>query len=351
MKKQLLQLLTLCLFTQILSAQIGGNHVFEFVNLPSSARITGLGGNLITVRDDDVALAFHNPAATNSTMHGALSFNHNFFFSDISHSYFGYGHHVDKWKTSLHAGIQYMDYGTFDQTDITGAVNGTFDAAEYAVTIGAGRDLYENLSIGANLKFVSSGLETYNSSGILGDLSAMYRDSSGRTTITLLAKNIGSQLSPYHSEGSIEDVPFEMQLGFSKRLKHLPFRMSIIYHHLDRWNILFDDPNAEDPSFIIGEDQPTDESFPWVDNLARHFIFNGEFLFGKKEIIRLRLGYNHLRQREMRIRNFRTFAGFSFGFGLKIKQFRLDLGQSNWHLAGGVTHLTISTNLREFKRG
>lgn len=352
MKKQILQILFFLLITSgSLTAQIGGNHVFEFVNLPSSARISALGGNLITVRDDDVALAFHNPAAANAAMHGALSFSHDFIVGGISHGYFGYGHHVKSWETTLHGGIQYMDYGTFDRTDVTGATDGTFEAAEYAITLGAGRQLYQNLSIGANLKFVTSGLESYNSTGILGDLSGTYQDSSGRTTLTLLAKNIGGQLSAYHPEGSLEAVPFELQVGFSKRLKHLPFRYSVIYHHLDRWNILYDDPNAEEQVFIIDPTESTgEEGFAWADNLARHFIVNGEFLFGKKEIIRLRVGYNHLRQREMRIRNFRSFAGFSFGFGLKIKQFRLDFGRSNWHMAGGVNHLTLSTNLKEFKR-
>ncbi|MBK8192299.1 MAG: hypothetical protein IPK76_03585 [Lewinellaceae bacterium] len=66
-------------------AQItGGQHVFQFLTLSPSARITALGGMQITVQDDDVAFAATNPAALNPAMDGRLAFNHNFFFPTSS---------------------------------------------------------------------------------------------------------------------------------------------------------------------------------------------------------------------------------------------------------------------------
>ena len=87
MKKLLLSILSLAFYCSSV-AQIGGDHIYEFLNLSSSARVTGLGGNLITVKDDDVALAYGNPATLNSQMHQAISFNHNFHLADISNGYF-----------------------------------------------------------------------------------------------------------------------------------------------------------------------------------------------------------------------------------------------------------------------
>jgi hypothetical protein len=66
-----------------LYAQIGGEHVYSFLNLSPSARITGLGGQLISVRDGDVSLAYGNPALLNPEMHQAISFNHNFHLAGI----------------------------------------------------------------------------------------------------------------------------------------------------------------------------------------------------------------------------------------------------------------------------
>ena len=100
---------------------------------------------------------------------------------------------------------------------------------------------------------------------------------------------------------------------------------------------------------LFGEEQPKEnKASAAIDNFFRHLVFNGEFLLGKNEGLRLRLGYNHLRKRELTVRNYRSLAGFSGGVGVKIKRFRVDFGYASYHLAGGVVHLGIGTNLRDF---
>lgn len=350
MKRLLLSSLLVFGFSGALLAQIGGDKVYEFLNFSPSARITALGGNLIAIQDDDVALAYANPAALQQAMHGQITFNHNIHLAGINHGYVAYGHHVDKWATTLHGGIQYLSYGEFDATDDIGTVNGTFKAAEYALTLGAGKALTDRYSVGANLKFITSQFESYNSLGLSADVAAMYYHPEKFFGMTFLAKNIGTQLTTYR-EGNREDIPFELQVGVSKKLRYLPFRFSVVYQHLQRWNILYDDPNAPDETtFFLGE-ETEDNSNPFLDNLVRHFVFNGEFLFGKKENFRLRVGYNHLRKQELSVTNLRSLAGFSFGFGFKIKRFRIEYGQAVYHLAGSMNHFSISTNLKEFKKG
>ena len=334
--------------SNLLNAQVvGGNNVYEFLNLSPSARITALGGNLITVRDDDVNLAFANPASLNPEMHQQLAFNHNFQVADIGGGYAAYGHFVKKWNTTLHGGIQYLSYGKFDATDETGQVTGEFKAAEYAITLGAGRELYERVSVGANLKFITSQFESYNSVGIAGDLAAMFHDTARQFNISLVFRNIGTQLTTY-TGGNREPLPFEMQAGLSKRLNYLPFRFSIIYRYLDRWNITYDDPNSQEDIFFFGDNTATSNN-SFLDNFARHFIFNGEFLFGKKDNFRLRLGYNHLQRKELSVKNLRSMAGFSLGAGFKINRFRVEYGRSFVHLGAGLNHFSISTNIKEFK--
>ena len=332
-------------------AQVGGENIWEFLNLSPSARVTALGGNLITVKDDDIAQALANPATLNPLMHNQLTFNHNIHFAGISNGYFGYGRNIEKLGATFHAGMQYVSYGTFDETDEFGGIIGEFKASEYALVLGGGYQLYDRVSLGANLKVISSQLETYNSIGLATDFAAFYQDSSGRFSATLLFKNVGAQLSTYEN-GNREPIPFEIQFGISQRLRHLPFRFSIIYKNIERWNIRYDDPNSEETTFLFGDNtQQGDSEFTeFVDNFFRHFIFNGEFLFGKKENFRLRVGYNHFRKQELSVDNFRSLAGFSFGLGLKINRFRIDYGLGSYHLAGGLNHLSISTNLSEFSR-
>jgi hypothetical protein len=346
MKKKLTNLLVFSFLAFNAHAQIvGGNSAFEFLTLPASARLTGLGGHQITVQDDDVAFALSNPAALNPLMHHQLSFNHNFMVSDIGGGYFGYGHHLDKANLTLHGGVQYLNYGQFDATDQMGNVTGDFKAAEYAITVGAGRKLYERVSVGANLRYITSQFESYNANGLAADVAALFHDTVRLVNVALVIKNIGGQLKTFTEDGDREPLPYEAQLAVSKRLRHLPFRMTAIYRYLNRWDIRYDDPNLEGDTFFFGEDNSNNDR-PFVDNLFRHLVFNGEFLLGKKENFRMRVGYNHLLRKETEVRNLRSLSGFAFGFGFKVKWFRVDFGRSIQHLGAGNTHFSISTNFK-----
>lgn len=336
--------------TSVLQAQLGGLHTYEFLNLSPSARLTALGGNLITVRDDDVNLALGNPAALNPEMHQQIAVNHSFHVAGISHGYAAFGHHFDSLGFTSHVGIQYVNYGTFDETDDRGEILGTFDAAEYAINLGVGKQVYDRLAIGANLKVITSQMAGYSSFGLGADAAATYIDTARNLTATLVFRNMGRQLT-YYAEDNLEPLPFEMQFGISKRLRYLPFRFSVIYRFLDRWNIRYDDPNAEPSLLFFGEEQSEEsETSIWFDNFFRHLVFNGEFLLGARENLRLRFGYNHFMRRELGLENFGSLAGFSFGLGVKISRFRIDYGHQSFHLGGGLNHISISTNLKEFKK-
>jgi hypothetical protein len=334
------------LFVMVLSvshAQIGGKHVYEFLGLPGSARLSALGGTIIAVQDDDVNLALSNPALLNSKMHNALSFSHNFIFADIQSGYVSYGRKWDKLKLNTHIGIQYTDYGDFTATDERGNVSGNFSAGETALILGAGRQINERMFLGVNVKAAMSSLEAYNSFGLAGDIGLTYaRDSSG-LVIAFLIRNIGGELSTFTDiRGS---APLDVQIGISKRLKYLPLRISVTGHQLHRADVRYDDPNRAPSSGLFGEPIKESAISNFVDNVFRHLIFSGEFLLGKNENLRLRLAYNHLRRKELSLSSFRSLAGFSAGFGIKVNVFRLDYGVGYHHMAGANNHLTISTNL------
>jgi len=346
--KHLLLALSSLFFTVNVVAQIGGNNIYEFMLLPSSARLTGLGDHLISVKDADINLAYQNPALLNKSMDQQLSFQQNFHLADVKYGYFAYGKYLEKWQTTFHTGIQYINYGEFDASDVFGNINGTFKAAEYALTLGASKQLYDKLSVGTNLKLISSQLETYSSIGWSSDVGVTYQDTSKNLGLGLVFRNIGTPITNY-TQNNQATLPFEVQLGLSKRLRYLPFRFSVLYRYLNRWNILYDDPTTRENTSIFDGFDNVESNNPALNNFFRHFVFNGEFLFGKAEVVRLRLGYNVLRAQEMKVNNLRSLAGFSFGFGFKIKRFQIDYGQGVYHLAGSSNHLGISTNLSTFR--
>ncbi len=349
MPKSLLILLAGLLLSANSFAQLGGQHTFSFLNLSPSARVSALGGNLITVIDDDVNLAYANPALLNTAMHHQLAFNHNFHLGRIQNGYAAFGNHLPSINTTFHLGMQYVNYGELEARNELGELEGNFKAAEYALALGAARRIDERITIGANVKMITSQLDVFSSIGLSTDIAAIYADTANRLTATVVFRNMGTQITPYR-DGNFEPLPFEIQVGISKRLKYLPFRFSIIYHNLQRWNIIYDDPNRERNPLFIGQDNDQSRFELIMDNLVRHFIFNGEFLFGAKENFRLRVGYNHFLRKEMTVESFGSLAGFSFGAGVKVNRFRLDYGRAIYHIAGGLNHLSIQTNLSEFRK-
>ncbi len=343
---QLSFLLIGCLCSSNLFAQIGGAEIFEFLVLPGSARVSALAGSAIAVLDDDINLSLENPALINSTMHKQVAFNHSFHLAGIDHGYAAFGYHHDASEISFNGGIQYMSYGDFVQADIFGNATGAFKANEFAINIGASKQVYERLRAGANLKFITSQLESYNSLGLAADLGLHYQDTSGRTNIGLVIKNIGTQLTTYRDDNR-EELPFDIQLGITKRLKHLPFRIGLTVHNLHRSNLIYDDPNVVEPTSIFDTEEASENVVGvFVDNLFRHTIFNGEFLLGKKENFNIRFGYNHFRRRELTVSTAsRSLAGFSMGFGFIVKRFKISYGHQFYAIAGGNNHLSVTTKL------
>lgn len=327
----------------LLSAQLGGKSAYHFLELPANARLTSMGGISPGVIDEDVSFGVSNPASIQEKMHNQLSFSHNFHVGDINYGYIGYGRHISKYGISSQFGIQYINYGTFDYANVLGIRDGTFSVSETAFIIGASKEIMERLTFGTNIKTVFSDLESYQSIGLVGDLGLNYQTDSSRTVLSFVLKNIGTELTTYAGERF--GTPFDVHIAFTRKLKYIPLRYSIVGHQLHRLDAVYDDPNATKLTDIFGNPLVKSSLSRFTDNLFRHLILNAELFLGKSQNLRLGIGYNHMRRKEMSLNSFRSLAGFSFGVGIKVKSFRLDYGRGINHIAGGTHHITIHTNL------
>lgn len=335
-----------------LYAQIGALGVMESLNLAPSARIAGLGGIQIAVRDDEVAFANQNPALLNKSMHRSISFQQGLLPGGVSQSYAAYAHSVSAWKATLHGGIQYLDYGKLVATDVTGQRSGNFKANDWAITTGIGRMITDRTSVGTNIRILGAQIESYNALGLALDLGATYADTAKKLSVSVVLRNVGIVAKNF--SGQNEDLPFDFQVGFAQRLKYLPLRYGIVAHNLHRWMVRYDDPKNpnKQQTNLFGQDAAaqTDATGNFFDNFFRHFIFNAELLFGKKENFRVRAAYNHQRAAEMQLDGLRAMSGFSFGAGLRVAKVRVDYGYSAWFLGAGLHQFGLSTNLGDFVR-
>ncbi len=288
----------------------------------------------------------------NPAMDKTVLFQHNFYFDGITNGFAGYAQYIEKWKATVHGGIHYLGYGTFTGADDYGNVTGEFKAKDLALQAGIAKQLNERMTGGILLQYIQSSLETYTSNGLMLDLGLTYRSEDGFNHYAVVLRGIGFQFSTYYEGDEPGRMPVDLQIGYSKRLQHVPFRLSILAHDLHRWDLRYKSPLDENTTIGFGNEEPKQPSKfgESVDNVFRHLTFGGEFLIGKEENIILRLGYNHQRRKELSVVNLRSLAGFSGGVGINFRTFVLDYGFAVYHQAGSSKHLGLRVNLQSFRR-
>ena len=165
--------------------------------------------------------------------------------------------------------------------------------------------------------------------------------------VTILAKNIGYQLKGY-TEKTRSPLPVEIQAATSYKLKHAPFRISLLAHHLNQWDITYNDPNAKETiDALTGDTIPVSRA-GFFEKLANHFTYQLEVLITKN--IEVRAGFDYHKRKELALEQRSGIAGFSFGAGLLLDKFRLDYGFVVYSRAGFNNMITLSTNLSKWKK-
>lgn len=331
-------------FAGHVNAQAQSGRVYEFLNLPHTARTTSMGGYAKPSFDADLGMALSIPSMLPHQPEQQLSLSFVDYFDDIHYgtvAFSKYFENLGHFSGALH----YISYGHFTEADETGMIIGSFTAGEYSMQIGWGRALNDYLSIGSNLKFIYSNFDYYNSTGLAADIAVSYINPEHLLTASLVARNIGRQISYYH-EGGPESLPFELVAGVSKQLSNAPFRFSLTAHNLQRFDLTYDPPlfTGEQNRNTSGS-QLNGRNTSLPDQLMRHVVFGAEFL--PFDSFSLRMGYNYRRRQEMKVDTRMSTVGFSWGFAVKISRFEFHYGRADYHLAGSPNHITISTDLRD----
>lgn len=338
---------TFFLISTLTYAQTGGNTSFQLLDLHFNARSLGLGGDFISVKDKDVNMGVANASLLNTQMNKDISFSSSLMAGGINYGNLSYGYEL-KDIAMMSSYIQYIAYGKFDRTAVNGTKEGTFSPFEMIAGSSIGRELNKRLSIGANLNILYSQLETYSSLGASVNISGTFHNEEKGVLVTVLAKNIGYQFKSYTSNKNRKPLPIDVQLATSYKLPHAPFRISVLVHHLNKWDLTYNDPTlvpSTDP--LTGELVPVERA-SWFEKLGRHFTFQLETLIGKH--FDLRVGFDYQRRKELALASRPGIAGLSFGAGLKLKKFSLDYGFMIYSRAGFNNMITFSTNLSTWKK-
>ena len=170
----------------------------SILNLVQSPRQAAMGGKTVTIVDYDVNQAIYNPATINPKMDNHLSTNYSNYYGQVSYGTAAYAYTWDRHVQTLHVGANFINYGNFDGYDELGNATGSFTGTEGALSLGYAYNVpWTDLYVGANVKFITSALETYNSFGVTSDIGFLYIDQRNDINFGLTFRNMGYQIKPY----------------------------------------------------------------------------------------------------------------------------------------------------------
>lgn len=301
-----------CLSTALLCAQ-ESETAYNFLRLPVSAHAAALGGDNITITDDDASMGFHNPALLSGVADKTINLNFMTYMEGAKTASASFTKALRE-RATWFVGAQYIDYGKMKHTTASGEILGEVTAKDIMLCGAFEYNLTNQLSGGITAKFITSDLAGYNSLAVGVDLGLNYYDSDHDLSISAVARNLGGQIKAY--EDDFEKIPLDLQLGISKRILESPIRLSLTMTRLNEWKGSF----------------------------ANHFVLGADILLS--ENIYIAGGYNFRRADEMKISDAEGSsshgAGLSLGAGIQLQRFKLQLAYGKYHVSASSININLS---------
>lgn len=310
------KLLSFISFFLLLSSTISSQESttsYNFLRLPVSAHVAAVGGDNITLTDDDAALIFHNPALINGVSDKSINLNFMTFMEGAktaSAAFMKGAGNRGTWGVTA----QYMDYGEMKETTPEGEQLGTFSARDIAVGGTFAYALTNQLNGGVTAKFITSYIAGYNALAVAVDLGLNYFDEDHDLSLSAVARNLGGQVKAF--DDHFERIPLDLQVGATKRIGQSPFRLSATLSRLNDWS----------------------------EGFGHHFAVGADVLLGRN--IYIAAGYNFRRARQMKIDDSEGAsshgAGFSAGAGLQLERFKLHVAYGKYHVSTSSILINLS---------
>lgn len=311
MKKYVLALF-LGIFSIISQAQESQTE-YNFLRLPISAHAAALGGDNITIIEDDASLMFSNPALASSVSDMTIGLSYMNYMKGANYMGASFTKAMND-KSTLAGGIQYMNYGKMKEVDENNVQTGEFSASEIAVEAIFSYELARNLVGGITGKFITSYIGSYNSIAVGVDLGLNWYDPERQWSVSAVAKNLGGQVKAY--DDNFGKMPFDLQLGVSKTFAALPVRVSATLVDLTHFNYQF----------------------------INHLNLGAEVLLS--ESLWIGGGYNFRRANDMTIGvgddESSHGAGFSFGGGINLERFKLNVSYGKYHASSNSLMVNLA---------
>lgn len=290
---------------------------YNFLRVPISAHAAALGGDNVTIIEDDPSLAFSNPALLSSVSDKSINLNFMTYMAGATTASASFNR-IIKQKASVAVMAQYMDYGKMKEVDQNNVQTGEFSAKDIVLSGVFSYILGDRIVGGITAKVINSYISSYSSWAVGVDLGLNYYDPDREWSVSLVAKNLGGQLKAYDNE--YEKMPLDVQAGVSKRFAALPFRVSLTLVGLNDWDTKF----------------------------MNHLVAGVDIILSQQFYVAA--GYNFRRADEMTLLRgtddeSNHMAGLSFGGGLQLERFKLQLAYGKYHVSSSSLLVNVSYSL------
>jgi len=329
---------------------MGGSSTYEILNMPTNSKIAGAGGYNISTNTGDPGIGVFNPSMIDSSYKNNISTGYGALFLNLSDIKYGYTSYANRYKRyNYFANLVLINYGKIDATDESGNSLGKESASEYVLSFGASEKITEWLSWGLSAKPIMSYIANYSSYALASDIGLTMHDSTKNTTLCLVARNMGFQIKPYY-KGSRENLPFEIDLGYTKRFEHAPLRLSVTYRHLQKFDLTYTSDLTKTNSMYTTENQTESKSgvSDFAEKFVKHLIVGADLLLGKR--FYASLGYNVKRKSELKSASNGGLVGLSYGAGMKVSKLTISFAHQKYNISGGSTTFTVMFNIDDMMK-
>ena len=278
---------------------------YNFLRLPVSTHAAALGGDNITLVEDDWALTFHNPALLTTVSDKTIGLGYMNYMEGVNTASAAFNRTVGE-RASWAAEGQFIDYGKMKEVDENNVQSGEFQARDIALGGSFAYLLTNRIAGGITARLISSTIGQYNSMAVGVDLGLNYFDPDRLWSVSAVGKNLGGQIKAYHDE-----------------YERMPIRFHLTLVDLNHWGYRF----------------------------ANHMVLGVDAMLSKQ--VWIAAGYNLRRANEMKIASGSGSdddesahnAGLSLGAGLQLQRFKLGVSYAKYHVSSRSLMLNVAYSL------
>jgi len=287
-----------------------GESAVPFLLIAPNSRAAGIGESG-TATVDDASSIFWNPAALAFLRGQELSITHanwlpQFQQADLFYDYLNYRQRIDEIGGTIGASVTYLNLGEFIRTGSGGPEEiGRFKAFELAVTGGYATNVFEELSLGLNLRFIHSslspiGTEQEQGAGVAStvsfDIATLYRpvslelpllgDIGNKFSAGLNLSNIGPKVT-YIDADQADPLPTNLRVGLGYELVNDEYNEMTASLDFSRLLVRRDSSGKSDEVY-----EAIFSSWGDGSGLKKINVSGGlEYWYGSPRLLALRIGY------------------------------------------------------------